>query len=36
LVGVSYSGLLVPVVIVILAVLNITLLLYALLPRGTG
>ncbi len=36
LVGVSYSGLLIPVVIVILAVLNVLLLLYALLPRGTG
>lgn len=36
LVGISFAGLLVPVAIVILAVLNVALLAYALLPRGTG
>jgi hypothetical protein len=36
LVGIAWVGLILPAVVVVLAVLNIVLLAYALLPRGTG
>jgi hypothetical protein len=36
LMGISWAGLLIPTIIVVLAVINVALLAYALLPRGTG